>query len=100
MTQALPHPPRPGALALNTVTVRERWKLAQAVEGCQRHALGGITVWRHEVAELGLPAAARLLRASGLAVTGLARAGPFPSPDARGRQAAIEDAHRAIDEAA
>ncbi len=92
--------PRPSAIALNTVTVRERWKLAQAVEGCVRHGIGGITVWRHEVAELGLSAAARLLRGSGLAVTGFARGGPFPSTDARTRQAAIEDTRRAIDEAA
>ena len=92
--------PRPAAIALNTVTVRERWKLAQAVEGCVRHGIGGITVWRHEVAELGLSAAARLLRGSGLAVTGFARGGPFPSTDARTRQAAIEDTRRAIDEAA
>ena len=57
-------------------------------------------MWRHEVAELGLSAAARLLRGSGLAVTGFARGGPFPSTDARTRQAAIEDTRRAIDEAA
>ncbi len=92
--------PRPAAIALNTVTVRERWKLVQAVEGCLRHGIGGITVWRHEVAELGLSAAARLLQGSGLVVTGLARGGPFPWTDARTRQAAIEEMRRAIDEAA
>ena len=92
--------PDPAAIALNTVTVREQWKLAQAVEGCIRHGIGGITVWRHEVAELGLSAAARLLHSSGLVVTGLARGGPFPWGDARGRCAAIEDTRRAIDEAA
>ena len=91
--------PRPAAIALNTVTVREQWKLVQAVEGCVRHGIGGITVWRHEVAELGLSAAARLLRGSGLVVTGLARGGPFPWTDARTRQAAIDDTRRAIDEA-
>ena len=92
--------PDPAAIALNTVTVREQWKLAQAVEGCIRHDIGGITVWRHEVAELGLSAAVRLLRGSGLVVTGLARGGPFTWGNARGKYAAIEDTRRAIDEAA
>lgn len=92
--------PDPAAIALNTVTVRERWKLAQALEGCVRHGIGGITVWRQEIAEMGLSTAARLLRSSGLVVTGLARGGPFPWADARGKHAAIEDTRRAIDEAA
>jgi sugar phosphate isomerase/epimerase len=93
-------PPDPARLALNTVTVRERWNLQQAIEGCRRHGIGGITVWRQDLADLGLAAAARLLKTSGLTVTGLARGGPYPYADAAQRDAAIEDTLRGIDEAA
>ena len=44
--------------------------------------------------------AARLIRDHGLTVTGLCRAGMFPAADAAGRQAAIDEVRRAIDEAA
>ena len=94
------NPPDPARLALNTVTVRERWNLQQAVDGCRRHAIGAITLWRQDYAELGLAAAVRLLRFSGLEVVGLARGGPYPYADAREREAAIADTRRAIDEAA
>uniref|UniRef100_UPI0035AE7420 sugar phosphate isomerase/epimerase family protein n=1 Tax=Stella sp. TaxID=2912054 RepID=UPI0035AE7420 len=52
------------------------------------------------VAELGLEESARRIRDAGLTVTGLCRGGLFPAPDAAGRQAAIDDNRRAIDEAA
>ncbi len=87
-------------LSLNTATVRERWNLAQAIEGCARHGIGGISPWRDKVAELGLAQSARQIREAGLTVTGLCRGGLFPAPDAAGRQAAIEDNRRAIAEAA
>ncbi|BBK44197.1 xylose isomerase [Allostella vacuolata] len=87
-------------LSLNTATVRERWNLAQAIEGCARHGIGGISPWRDKVAELGLAESARHIRDAGLTVTGLCRGGLFPAPDAAGRQAAIDDNRRAIEEAA
>lgn len=87
-------------LSLNTATVRERWNLAQAIDGCARHGIGGIAPWRDKVAELGLAQSARRIREAGLAVTGLCRGGLFPAPDAAGCQAAIEDNRRAIAEAA
>lgn len=87
-------------LSLNTATVREQWNLAQAIEGCARHGIGGISPWRDKVAELGLAQSARRIREAGLTVTGLCRGGLFPAADAAGRQAAIEDNRRAIAEAA
>ncbi|MGE0717132.1 MAG: sugar phosphate isomerase/epimerase family protein [Alphaproteobacteria bacterium] len=87
-------------LSLNTATVRERWNLAQAIEGCARHGLGGISPWRDKVAELGLAEAARRIRDAGLVVTGLCRGGLFTAADAAGRQAAIEENRRAVAEAA
>jgi hypothetical protein len=33
-------------LSLNTVTVKERWGLAECIEGCARHGIPGISPWR------------------------------------------------------
>ena len=90
--------PDPARLALNTITTK-KWTLAQAIAGCARHSIGGITVWRDRLQEMGVPAAAKALKANGLEVTGLCRGGMFPAADAAGRKAAIEDNFRAIDEA-
>jgi sugar phosphate isomerase/epimerase len=92
------HPPDPALLSLNAITTKQ-WTLSQAIDGCVRHGIRGITVWRDRLQEMGVEAAARSLRASGLAVTGLCRGGMFPAADAQGRMAAIEDNYRAIDEA-
>ncbi|MBS0337878.1 MAG: sugar phosphate isomerase/epimerase [Proteobacteria bacterium] len=91
-------PPDPALLSLNTITTK-KWTLAAAIAGCARHGIRGITVWRDRLQEMGVAAAAQSLKANGLAVTGLCRGGMFPAPDAQGRQAAIEDNYRAIDEA-
>ncbi|MBL6457577.1 sugar phosphate isomerase/epimerase [Belnapia sp. T6] len=90
---------KPGPLSLNTVTVRDRWNLAQCIEGCARHGIPGLSPWRDKVAEMGLAAAARRIREAGLFVSGLCRGGMFPAADAAGRQTAIEDNLRAIEEA-
>ena len=92
-------PPDPGLLSLNTATVREKWNLREVIEGCARHRIRGISPWRDKLAALGVKEAARLIRDNGLTVTGLCRGGMFPAPDHKGRQAAIEDNQRAIEEA-
>lgn len=86
-------------LALNTATVREQWTLREAIEGCARAGIRGIAPWRDQLAECGTANAARLLRAHGLDVTGLCRGGMFPAADAAGRQRALDDNRRAVDEA-
>ncbi|MFN8982012.1 MAG: sugar phosphate isomerase/epimerase family protein, partial [Alphaproteobacteria bacterium] len=86
-------------LSLNTVTVREKWGLAECIEGCARHGIPGISPWRDVLGAMGVDAAARQIRNAGLTVTGLCRGGMFPAADAAGRNAAIEDNRRAIDEA-
>jgi sugar phosphate isomerase/epimerase len=91
--------PDPALLSLNTATTRKRWGLAQAIEGCARHGIRGIAPWRDLVHAMGVEAAAKAIRAHGLTVTGLCRGGMFPAPDAAGRQVAIDDNLRAIDEA-
>lgn len=92
-------PPDPALLSLNTITTKA-WTLAQAIDGCVRHEIRGITVWRDRLQEMGVAAAGKALKANGLTVTGLCRGGMFPANDAAGRKAAIDDNLRAIDEAA
>src|ERR671910_389795 len=87
-------------LSLNTATVREQWDLRQAADGCVRHGIPGIAPWRDQVQALGPEQAGGLIRDHGLAVSGYCRGGLFTAPDAAGRQAAIDDNFRAIDEAA
>jgi sugar phosphate isomerase/epimerase len=94
---ALPDPKR---LSLNTATVRERWNLAQVIEGCARHGIRGISPWRDKLDELGAAEAARRIRAAGLTVTGLCRGGMFPARTQAGRKAAIRDNLKAIEDAA
>jgi sugar phosphate isomerase/epimerase len=91
--------PPPELLSLNTATTRKQWRLAQAIEGCTRHGIRGISPWRDQLHEMGIQAAAKAVRNHGLTVTGLCRGGMFPAADAAGRKAAIEDNLRAVDEA-
>jgi sugar phosphate isomerase/epimerase len=93
-------PPEEGLLSLNTATVREKWSLREMIEGCARHHIRGISPWRDKLAELGAKQAARVIRDNGLVVTGLCRGGMFPAADRKGRQAALDDNRRAIDDAA
>jgi sugar phosphate isomerase/epimerase len=92
--------PDPGLLSINTATLWESCDLRQAVEAIRRHGIRGIAPWRDRVAQAGLTEAARILRDSGLVVTGLCRGGMFPAPTRSQREAAIDDNRRAVDEAA
>jgi sugar phosphate isomerase/epimerase len=91
--------PDPDKLSLNTATVKQQWRLDQIIEGCARHGIRGISPWRDQVAEIGLDRTAQLIRSHGLTVTGYCRGGMFPAADAAGRQAALDDNFRAVDEA-
>jgi sugar phosphate isomerase/epimerase len=86
-------------LSINSITVKA-WSLEQLVEGCTRAGIGGISPWRDIVQACGVARAGSLIRDAGLAVTGLCRGGLFTAPDQAGRQAALDDNRRAIDEAA
>jgi sugar phosphate isomerase/epimerase len=94
------NPPDPGLLAINTATLGEKRNLRREIDALRRHNIRGIAPWRDEVGELGAKQAARMIRDSGLVVTGFVRAGFFPAADRKGRQAAIDDNLRAIDDAA
>jgi sugar phosphate isomerase/epimerase len=86
-------------LSLNTATVRERWDLRQAIEGCARHGIGAISPWRDKLHELGAQTAAQLIRDAGIGVSGLCRGGMFTADGALS-QAVIDENRRAVDEAA
>ena len=91
--------PDPGRLSLNTATTRGKWGLAQAIDGCARHGIRGISPWRDQLAEMGVAKAARAIRIADLTVSGLCRGGMFPAPNARERKRAVADNLKAIDEA-
>ncbi|MFJ2029829.1 sugar phosphate isomerase/epimerase family protein [Streptosporangium sp. NPDC087985] len=80
-------------LALNQWTTK-RWSVAEAVDGCVRHGVEAIGLWRQNVAEQGLDETVKLVTDAGLRVSSLCRGGFLTSGDA------LDDNRRAIDEAA
>ncbi|MBI1205622.1 MAG: TIM barrel protein [Rhodopseudomonas sp.] len=91
---------RTDGLSINLATVRQQWNLVEAVEACARHGIKAVDPWRDQVAAVGLDVAVRAIKDNGMQVSGYCRGGMFPAADAAGRQAAIDDNKRAIDEAA
>ncbi|OJX47586.1 sugar phosphate isomerase/epimerase family protein [Devosia sp. 66-22] len=87
-------------LSMNLATLRNGSSFGDMVDDCLRHGVTAISPWRDQVEQVGLAEAARIVQMNGLRVTGLCRGGMFPAADSEGRQAAIEDNLRAIDEAA
>jgi sugar phosphate isomerase/epimerase len=86
-------------LSLNQITTSS-WSVQQAVEGCVRHGVPSIALWRHKIQEAGLAAAVRSVRDAGLHVSSVCRGGMFPAPTDVERKKNIEDNFRAVDEAA
>ena len=85
-------------LSLNTATVNQ-WSLKECIEGCVRYGLPAIDPWRDKLHELGVGTTAKMIADNGLEVSALCRGGMFTAPDAVGRQAALDDNRRAVDEA-
>ncbi|MFD5828621.1 sugar phosphate isomerase/epimerase family protein [Lentzea sp. NPDC060358] len=83
-------------LSLNQATIK-RATVAEAVEGCARHGIESIGLWRGPVADHGLGRTAKLVADAGLRVSSLCRGGFLTAVDNR---AALDDNRRAIDEAA
>ncbi|GGL26464.1 sugar phosphate isomerase/epimerase family protein [Planomonospora parontospora] len=87
--------PAGNRLSLNQWTTK-RWSVAEAVDGCVRHGVEAIGLWRQDVAAQGLDETVKLVADAGLRVSSLCRGGFLTSGDA----AALDDNRRAIDEAA
>ncbi|MEZ5825466.1 MAG: sugar phosphate isomerase/epimerase family protein [Geminicoccaceae bacterium] len=86
-------------LSINLATVRQRWNLAQALDGCAARSIPAVAPWRDQIAEMGLASARRHVRELGLKVSGVCRGGMFPYADEAGRRRADEDNRRALEEA-
>jgi sugar phosphate isomerase/epimerase len=80
-------------LSVNQWTVRS-WGVRELADGCARHGIGAVGLWREPVAEFGLARAAKLTRDAGLRVSSLCRGGFFSRPGW------LDDNRAAIDEAA
>ena len=57
-------------------------------------------MWRDKLADCGVDEAVKALKDNGMTVTGLCRGGMFPANNDAGRQAALDENRRAVDEAA
>jgi sugar phosphate isomerase/epimerase len=86
-------------LSLNQITISS-WSVSQAVEGCVRHGIPSIALWRHKIAEAGLTASVRAVQDAKLHVSSVCRGGMFPASTAVARQENLEDNFRAVEEAA
>ncbi|MGA2051908.1 MAG: sugar phosphate isomerase/epimerase family protein [Opitutales bacterium] len=86
-------------LAIHTITTKP-WSLEQACDHYVRAGVSGITVWREALEGRDPAAAGHRLTDAGLAVVSLARGGFFPARDAAGRQQAIDENRRCLDQAA
>jgi sugar phosphate isomerase/epimerase len=87
------------ALSINTATVREQAGLDRIIEACAAKGIRMICPWRDQVQAMGLDRVARRLRHAGITLSGYCRGGFFTALDAAGREAALADNRRAIDEA-
>ena len=85
-------------LSINTATVKKQWPLDRIIEECARRGIRAISPWRDQVAAVGLEKIAQQLRDTGIELSGYCRGGFYPAVDAAGRQAALQDNYRAIDE--
>ena len=89
----------PALLSINGATVRKQADLLGIIEACARHRIAAISPWRDQVADVGLPRAARAIKDAGLKLSGYCRGGLFPASGEH-VAAARDDNHRAVDEAA
>ncbi len=86
-------------LSLNQRTTAS-WSLPEAIQGCVDAGLGGIGIWREQLAEVGLDEGCRLVAESGLRVSSLCRGGFFTTADPAEIRAAEASNREALEEAA
>jgi len=85
-------------LCVHTITTKP-WSIEEATERYAAAGVKGVTVWRQWLDGRDAARVGENLRAAGIEVVSLCRGGFFPAADAAGRQRAIDDNLRAIDEA-
>lgn len=85
-------------LCVHTVTTKP-WSIEKAAEEFSAAGIGGITVWRNALSGRNIYSTGRMLKEANLKIVSLCRGGFFPALEKKGRQAAIDDNLKAIDEA-
>jgi sugar phosphate isomerase/epimerase len=86
-------------LSLNQITTAN-WSVAEAADGCARHGVLSIALWRHKIQEAGLARSVRAVKDAGVHVSSVCRGGMFPATTPAERAKNIDDNFRAADEAA
>lgn len=86
-------------LCIHTITTKP-WSIEVAAANYAQAGLGGITVWRQSLDGHTPAKAGQMIREHGLDVVSLVRGGFFPAVEHAGRQDAIDENKRVIDEAA
>lgn len=86
-------------LCVHTITTRP-WSIDEAIRAYAQAEIGGITVWRDIVAGQDLQQVGARIQNAGLDLVSYVRGGFFVATDAAGRQKAIDENKRIVDEAA
>jgi sugar phosphate isomerase/epimerase len=84
---------------IHTITTKP-WSLEEAVEKYRKAGIGGISVWRNALEGHKPQKAGKTIRDSRLQIVSLVRGGFFPHKNKAGRQKAIKENLKIIDEAA
>lgn len=85
-------------LCIHTITTKP-WTIEEAAKNFSQAGIGGITVWRDALNSRNIKQTGQMLRDYDLDIVSLCRGGFFPHNSNAGRQEAIDDNRRAIDEA-
>jgi sugar phosphate isomerase/epimerase len=86
-------------LCIHTITTKS-WSIEEAADNYGRVGVKGISVWRQYLEGRNISQTGKMLKAHGLEVVSLVRGGFFPSTSSTKRAEAIDDNHKAVDEAA
>jgi len=85
-------------LCVHTITIKP-WTIEQSAKNFSEAGIGGITVWRDALDGRDIKKTGQMLRDYDLDIVSLCRGGFFPHNSVAGRQEAIDDNRKAIDEA-
>ncbi|QHT66679.1 sugar phosphate isomerase/epimerase [Rhodocytophaga rosea] len=85
-------------LCIHTITTKP-WTIEEAAKSFSREGIGGITVWRDALQGRNIAQTGQMLREHNLQIISLCRGGFFPHTEISGRQKAIDDNKKAVDEA-
>ena len=96
------HFPQPGWVEHDAAEIRDTVSavVSEALDAVARNGVPAVSPWRDQIAQIGLAATAKHIRALDLKVSGVCRGGMFPASDKAGFEANLDDNRRAVDEAA